>query len=500
MNSLSSRLLKTPTIATSASTPNLTQLERKFSLNHSSDALVPRNISISCNLATLEEETGNGPISVVPTLQLRGGSEMISSSAPGSLQSSPRNKSPSAPHVPLVATPETVDRPRTLPPKNAAELQKHIKEYEEISKQIKKSMEKEAKDKQKKENLKSSREKKLVEFRKVWVEEVLPNWEKNTRLSPERVCQKRIRRDSKKVQDMWRVGLPPSVRGQIWRHAIGNELMITKELFDISIGHAQQTKETMFGSPQIIVTSVADGATPPKAKAGRGESFVPVQMDELLGKEGTVALVTIMDLPMDFPARELFVADGPMHKQMAEVLEAYVAYRPDVGYAPCMSYLVAGFLLNMETLDTFISLANFINKPFNLAFYITDRSQMYKYTIVADSIISTLLPKIHKHFKEINIEPELFLGDWFMTIFLKPLPLDIASRVWDIYFLEGEIFLFKVMLALLKMHSHQFESYPRDLCVNILNKFPKDISEESLFEHISQFNLDPKKFYKLLET
>ena len=28
---------------------------------------------------------------------------------------------------------------RTLPPKNAAELQKHIKEYEEISKQIKKA-------------------------------------------------------------------------------------------------------------------------------------------------------------------------------------------------------------------------------------------------------------------------------------------------------------------------------------------------------------------------
>jgi hypothetical protein len=93
-------------------------------------------------------------------------------------------------------------------------------------------VEKEAKDKQKKENLKSSREKKLVEFRKVWVEEVLPNWEKkyvierkkekrkekkkqarndtilknsthfnehiSTRLSPERVCQKRIRYQKEK--------------------------------------------------------------------------------------------------------------------------------------------------------------------------------------------------------------------------------------------------------------------------------------------------------------
>lgn len=483
---MSSRLLKIPNIS-SASTPNLTQLERKFSLSKSSDDtspyVPPSAASISFNLTTLEEEA-DGRVPTVPTLPLRGGTEMISSSAPGSLQSSPRNRSP-RPIVPLNATPEAVDRPRTLPPKNAAELQKHIKEYEEISKQIKKAMEKEAKEKQKKETLKSSREKKLLEFRKVWVEEVLPNWEK--------------KRDSKKVQDMWRVGLPPSVRGQIWRLAIGNELMITKELYDISIGHAQQTKETMFGSPQPKLTDSPDGATPAK-KAGRGESFAGVPMDELLGKEGTVALVSILDLPQDFPARELFVPDGPMHCQMSEVLEAYVAYRPDVGYAPCMSYLVAGFLLNMEALDAFISLANFINKPFNLAFYITDRSQMYKYTTVADTIISTLLPKIHKHFKEINIEPEQFLVDWFMTVFFKPLPLDVASRVCDIYFLEGELFLFKVVLALLKMHSHQFESYPRELCINLLNKFPKDISEEALFEHISQFNLDPKKFQKLLET
>ncbi len=41
-----------------------------------------------------------------------------------------------------------------------------------------------------------------------------------------------------------------------------------------------------------------------------------------------------------------------------------------------MPYLVAGFLLNMDALDAFTCLANFINKPFNLAFYITDRHQV----------------------------------------------------------------------------------------------------------------------------
>lgn len=490
MHSPSSRLLKiNPTIPSSVSTPDLHNLENKFSLSKSADDK-PSITSLISHLTLNTVTVAEGLLSLSsPNLPTRD-SEMVSSSAPGSLQSSPRNHHRES--VPLAATPEAVDRPRTLPPKSAAELQKHIKEYEEISKQIKKAMEKEAKDKQKRDNLKCSREKKLIEFRKVWIEEVLPQWEK--------------KRETKKVQEMWRVGLPPSVRGQIWKLAIGNELMITKELFDISVGHAQQTKETMFGSPQAKSPPLADGATNPNPnpntpnKGGRGLKIVPVQMDELLGKEGTVALVSMLDLPSDFPARELFVLGGPMHKQFSDVLEAYVAYRPDVGYVPNMSFIVAGLLLNMETLDSFISLANFINKPFNLAFYITDRSQMYKYSTVVDSLILTLLPKVHKHFKELNIEPDSFICDWFMTLFLKPLPLDIASRVWDLYFLEGELFLFKVALSLLKMYSHQFESYPRDLCINMLERFPKDISEDALFETISQYNLDPKKFQKLLET
>ena len=59
-------------------------------------------------------------------------------------------------------------------------------------------MDKEAKDKQKKQSLKSSREKKLVEFRKVWVEDVLPNWEKKYDSSPF-PSRKKIER--KKVKD-----------------------------------------------------------------------------------------------------------------------------------------------------------------------------------------------------------------------------------------------------------------------------------------------------------
>lgn len=44
----------------------------------------------------------------------------------------------------------------------------------------------------------------------------------------------------------------------------------------------------------------------------------------------------------------------------------------------------------------------------------------------------------------------MFLLDWYITLFAKSLPLDIATRIWDLYFLEGEILLYKVTVAIFK--------------------------------------------------
>lgn len=109
MNSPSSRLLKiNPTIPSSVSTPDLFNLERKFSLSKSADDR-PASSTIPINLSTVT--VGDTFSLSTPNLPLRD-SEMISSSAPGSLQSSPRKHYRERDTVPLAATPEAVDRPR----------------------------------------------------------------------------------------------------------------------------------------------------------------------------------------------------------------------------------------------------------------------------------------------------------------------------------------------------------------------------------------------------
>ena len=51
------------------------------------------------------------------------------------------------------------------------------------------------------------------------------------------------------------------------------------------------------------------------------------------------------------------------------------------------------------------------------------------------------------HFKAENLTPDLYIIDWMFTLYAKSLPLDVASRVWDVFCRDGEEFLFRTALG-----------------------------------------------------
>lgn len=60
----------------------------------------------------------------------------------------------------------------------------------------------------------SKQEEQVAAAARVWSTEILPQWETSRKL--------------RKTRDLWWQGLPPSVRGQVWRLAIGNDLNVTR--------------------------------------------------------------------------------------------------------------------------------------------------------------------------------------------------------------------------------------------------------------------------------
>lgn len=65
-----------------------------------------------------------------------------------------------------------------------------------------------------------------------------------------------FRKDNRKTRDLWWKGLPPSVRGRVWKLAVGNDLNITQELFDICTA---RSKEKIWVSTDVKVSHNSEG-------------------------------------------------------------------------------------------------------------------------------------------------------------------------------------------------------------------------------------------------
>jgi hypothetical protein len=168
------------------------------------------------------------------------------------------------------------------------------------------------------------------------------------------------------------------------------------------------------------------------------------------------------------------------------VLGAYACYNVKMGYVQGMSFLTAVLLLNMDAPDAFICLANLLNTKYLLACFCMDQSKMNNYFRIHQLLFEYNLPKLYAHFEKQSIKPDLYLIEWIFTLFSKSLPLDVTSRVWDVFFRDGEEFLFRTALGILNLYKETLMQLDFIHILQFLTKLPDDINSTQLFKSIEQ--------------
>ncbi|TDG97641.1 hypothetical protein EPR50_G00209960 [Perca flavescens] len=294
-----------------------------------------------------------------------------------------------------------------LPAKSAEETQRHRQQYEEMVAAAKR---RELVAAERRQQLMTQRFRQEVEISHatlVWNQHILPHWEAT--------------RDSRRARDLWWGGLPPSVRGRVWSLVITNELNITTELYEIFLSRAKEKWTNL--------SSTNDGAS----------------------LADSLEIIT-RDISGVLPSLGVFQKGGPYHDLLQSILGAYICYRPDVGYVQGMSSVAAMLILNMDEVDVFISFSNLINRRCQLAFYRGQHQLMLRYFGAFQVFLQESLPRLFLHFQSSGVTPDLYLLDWILSLYLKPLPLEVACRVWDLFFRDGEEFLFRTALGILKLH------------------------------------------------
>ncbi|GAB1604970.1 TBC1 domain family member 14-like [Argonauta hians] len=356
------------------------------------------------------------------------------------------------------------NRPGHLPSKAPEEERKHKQEYEQMVEAAKKKEQKDIRQKKKHLQLQLKHEEQLVAAAKTWNSEVLPNWE--------------ITKQTKRARELWWCGLPPCVRGKVWKLAIGNELNITDELFEICLNRAKDRIKMLSEESNGSLESSPDLPS---------------------SKEASVELIKL-DVSRTFPQFCIFQKGGPYHDLLHSLLGAYACYRPDVGYVQGMSFLAAVLLLNMDVADAFICFANLLNGPCQVAFFRVDEGMMKSYFDTYDEFLLENMPQLHQHFGRQNLTPDIYIIDWIFTIFSRSLPLDVACRVWDVFCRDGEEFLFRTALGILHLYQNLLLEMDFIHLAQFLTKLPEDISSDQLFRSVQaiRLSIDKKKFAQVL--
>ncbi|CAN8023570.1 unnamed protein product [Ixodes persulcatus] len=339
------------------------------------------------------------------------------------------------------------NRPSNLPAKPPDEEHKHRLEYEEMVKAARKKELKEAAARRKQLEQQWRQEEQLVQATRTWVSDVLPRWE--------------TARHQRRTQDLWWQGIPPSVRGHVWKLAVGNELNITSELYEICASRSRQV--TRADDPDLADT-----------------------------RENSAHLIRL-DVSRTFPQLGIFQESGPYFDVLHCLLGAYVVYRPDVGYVQGMSFLAAMLLLNLDVADAFICFANLLNRPCQLAFFRVDQPQMNAYYTLYEDFFRENLPKLFAHFQKQSLTSDLYLVDWIYTLYSRSLPLDVASRVWDVFLRDGEEFLFRSALGIMRLYEQVLLQLDFINLAQFLTKLPEDMNSDVLFDSIGAIRMTVNK-------
>ena len=285
----------------------------------------------------------------------------------------------------------------------------------------------------------------MLRLERIWLSQILPE------LSS--------RRNEPETRELCMQGIPPHVRGQVWPRLIGNQLKITPELF------ADLQKQAL--------------------AARRAQAL----LDETGARQSKIQVID-GDLPRTFSNWKLFHEDGPFYRELQQILETYDLYQPSPGYVQGMSYLAATLLVHMDQYHAFVCFTNLMSQSFFQDLFKMDIPRILKHLQIYELLFSMHLPTLFNEIVKVHeISAEIYLLDWFLTAFTKTLPFHIATRVWDGFLLEGEIFLFRTAISILKVSKSKLKNASFEKYVSILRNLPRDVDEEELFKNINSITI-----------
>ena len=177
----------------------------------------------------------------------------------------------------------------------------------------------------------------------------------------------------------------------------------------------------------------------------------------------------IRDLPRTFPHHQYFSKlNGEGQESLFKVVKAYSLFDNEVGYCQGISFIAGILLLFFPPSDAFALLVRIMHHYSLRNNYLPGMDGLHQRLYQFDSLLRKHIPLLYKRLKEKGTYSMMYASQWFLTIFTYKFPFEFALLIFDNYFLEGQPFLFKVGIALLKRNESFLEMLEFDELLEFL--------------------------------
>eukprot|EP00111_Clytia_hemisphaerica_P006047 TCONS_00017497-protein len=169
--------------------------------------------------------------------------------------------------------------------------------------------------------------------------------------------------------------------------------------------------------------------------------------------DGSIEKQIKIDLLRTFPTHKDFQSmDSGKVPVLQRVLRAYILHNPEISYCQGMNFMVAFGLLYLDEETSFWLLVAVTELFFCKTHYNTYLSGTQANQRVFEAICHQEMPGLMKHLDDLTCELSPVTFNWFMTIFVDSLPIEVVLHVWDVFLVYGHSVLYKIAFSLIKIH------------------------------------------------
>uniref|UniRef100_A0A8C8I0V5 Rab-GAP TBC domain-containing protein n=1 Tax=Oncorhynchus tshawytscha TaxID=74940 RepID=A0A8C8I0V5_ONCTS len=176
------------------------------------------------------------------------------------------------------------------------------------------------------------------------------------------------------------------------------------------------------------------------------------QYSELLKMTSPCEKLIRRDIARTYPEHDFFKEDSLGQEVLFNVMKAYSLVDREVGYCQGSAFIVGLLLMQMPEEEAFCVFVKLMQDYRLRELFKPTMAELGLCMYQFEYMIQELLPDLHIHFQAQSFHTSMYASSWFLTIFLTSFPLPVATRIFDIFMLEGLEIVFRVGLAILQMN------------------------------------------------